>query len=115
MAEVKTEIRPWGSFTVLENGNSYKVKRLVVNPGHRFSLQYHRQRSEHWVVVAGVARVTRNEEVLTLKPNETTYLPVGTIHRLENSSSEPLIVIEVQYGNYLGEDDIVRLADDYNR
>ena len=110
-----TEIRPWGSFTILELGENYKVKRLVVNPRQRFSLQYHNRRQEHWIVVAGRARAIRNDEILTLLPNDTVYLPIGTIHRLENPGDEPLVIIEVQYGEYLGEDDIVRLADDYNR
>jgi mannose-6-phosphate isomerase len=110
-----TEIRPWGNFTVIEEGENYKVKRLVVNPGHRFSLQYHNKRDEHWIVVAGQAQAIRNEDHLTLKPNDSLFLPIGTVHRLENPGTVPLVIIEVQYGGYLGEDDIVRLADDYNR
>ncbi len=111
----RTEIRPWGSFTIIERGENYQVKRLVVNPGQRFSLQYHHRRNEHWIVVAGQARATLNDEVRMLGPNETAYLPIGTIHRLENPGTQPLVIIEVQYGDYLGEDDIVRLADDYGR
>lgn len=110
-----SEVRPWGCFIILEQGQNYKVKRLVVNPGQRFSLQYHNQRDEHWVVVAGRALVTRNDETFTVEPNGSVFLPIGTVHRLENPGTEPLVVIEVQYGEYLGEDDIVRLADDYNR
>jgi len=111
----RTVWRPWGSFTVLENGERYKIKRILVNPGARLSLQLHHQRSEHWVVVAGTARVTRGEEVFDLKVNESTYIPMNTKHRLENPGTVPLQIIEVQNGNYLGEDDIVRFQDDYGR
>ena len=111
----RMEVRPWGNFTVIEEGENYKVKRLIVNPGHRFSLQYHHRRNEHWIVVAGQARAIRNDEVLILGPDQTLYLPIGTVHRLENPGTQPLVIIEVQYGEYLGEDDIVRLADDYDR
>jgi mannose-6-phosphate isomerase-like protein (cupin superfamily) len=110
-----TEIRPWGSFTVLEKGESYQVKRLVLNPGQRFSLQYHNHRNEHWVIVAGQALVTINEEKRLAVVNDAIYIPLGSVHRLENAGDEALVVIEVQYGDYLGEDDIVRLADDYQR
>ena len=111
----RTVWRPWGSFTVLENGDRYKIKRIVVNPGARLSLQIHRYRSEHWVVVEGTARVTRGKEVFDLKTNQSTYIPKKTKHRLENPGSKPLQIIEVQNGDYLGEDDIVRFQDDYGR
>ena len=107
--------RPWGYFESIDSGTNFQVKRLMVKPGQRISLQVHRQRAEHWVVVSGVARVTRGEEVFSLERNQSTYIPVGTKHRLENPGTEPLLIIEVQSGAYLGEDDIVRLEDSYNR
>jgi len=110
-----TELRPWGSFTVLEEGQGYKIKRIEVNPGHRLSLQMHHHRSEHWIVIAGIAKVTRGEQVLMLSSNESTYVPQFTCHRLENPGMIPLVLIEVQNGQYLGEDDIVRFDDDYAR
>ena len=111
----KTVYRPWGSYTVLEEGPRYKVKRVTVNPGGRLSLQYHHRRSEHWVVTAGTARVTCGDRVFDLRVNESTGVPKGTPHRLENDGAVPLDIIEVQSGAYVGEDDIVRLADDYGR
>ncbi len=111
----KTVYRPWGSYTVLEEGPRYKVKRVTVHPGGRLSLQYHHHRSEHWVVMAGVARVTRGDRVFDLHVNESTAIPQETPHRLENPGAVPLDIIEVQSGDYVGEDDIVRLADDYGR
>jgi mannose-1-phosphate guanylyltransferase/mannose-6-phosphate isomerase len=107
--------RPWGSFESLESREGFQVKRLVVKPGAKLSLQLHRHRAEHWVVVKGVARVTRGEEVFELNPNESTYIPVETRHRLENPGKSPLEVIEVQVGDYLGEDDIERFEDAYKR
>lgn len=107
--------RPWGSYTVLEEGPGFKVKRVTVNPGGRLSLQLHHKRSEHWVVIAGRARVTRGEEIFDLGVGQSTAIPVETPHRLENPSQETLHIIEVQNGSYLGEDDIVRLKDDYGR
>ncbi len=107
--------RPWGSYNVIEEGPAYKVKRLTVDPGERLSLQMHRERSEHWVVVAGTARVTRGDEVFDLQIGSYTAVPVGTPHRIENPGEDPLQIIEVQNGRYLGEDDVVRLADDYGR
>ena len=107
--------RPWGSYTVLEEAKGYKVKRISMLPGQRLSLQMHRQRSEHWVVIAGTARVTRDNEVFELGPGESTGIPKQTGHRLENPGTVPLEVIEVQYGTYVGEDDIVRYQDDYGR
>lgn len=111
----RTVWRPWGSFTVLENGDQYKIKRILVHPKARLSLQLHHRRSEHWVVVTGTARVTRGEEVYDLAVNESTYIPMNTKHRLENPGETPLQIIEVQSGHYLGEDDIVRFQDDYGR
>lgn len=111
----RTVHRPWGSYTVLDAGAGYKIKRIRVNPGAKLSLQLHHHRSEHWVVVSGTARVTRGGEVVTLRPNESTFIPMATAHRLENPGLLPLQIIEVQNGEYLGEDDIVRLQDDYGR
>ncbi|MGB3492373.1 MAG: cupin domain-containing protein [Elainellaceae cyanobacterium] len=110
-----TELRPWGSFTVLEEGRGYKIKRIEVKPGHRLSLQMHHHRSEHWIVVSGTARVTCNENETLLSSNQSTYVPPCSSHRLENPGVLPLILIEVQNGEYLGEDDIVRFQDDYAR
>jgi mannose-1-phosphate guanylyltransferase/mannose-6-phosphate isomerase len=107
--------RPWGSYDSIDAGERFQVKRLTVKPGAVLSLQMHRHRAEHWVVVKGQARITRGEEVFLLSENESTYIPVGTVHRIENPGSEPLQIIEVQSGSYLGEDDIVRLDDHYGR
>ena len=107
--------RPWGSYTVLEEGPGFKVKRVTVNPGGRLSLQLHRQRSEHWVVIAGTARVTRGAEIFDLQVGQSTAIPMKTQHRLENPGKEIVHIIEVQNGPYLGEDDIVRFKDDYGR
>ena len=110
-----TELRPWGSFTVLEEGRGYKIKRIEVKPGHRLSLQMHHHRSEHWIVVSGTAKVTCGDNEKLLTSNQSTYVPACTSHRLENSGVIPLILIEVQNGEYLGEDDIIRFQDDYSR
>lgn len=110
-----TGYRPWGSYTVLEDSDGYKIKRIEVKPGGRLSLQRHKHRNEHWVVVKGTATVTVNEDVFTLKQNESTYIKAGDIHRLENDTNEPLLIIEAQVGSYTGEDDIERLEDDYKR
>ena len=110
-----TEIRPWGSFTTLEEGNGYKIKRIEVNPGHRLSLQMHHHRSEHWIVVSGTAKVTCGEQEMILSSNQSTYVPQCTSHRLENPGVIKLVLIEVQNGQYLGEDDIIRFSDDYAR
>jgi mannose-1-phosphate guanylyltransferase/mannose-6-phosphate isomerase len=107
--------RPWGYYESIDAGERFQVKRLMVKPGHALSLQLHRKRAEHWVVVSGRARVTRGEETLVLEENQSTYIPVGTKHRLENASDAPLLIIEVQSGSYLGEDDIERFEDRYNR
>ncbi|MBD2094723.1 phosphomannose isomerase type II C-terminal cupin domain [Trichocoleus sp. FACHB-591] len=110
-----TELRPWGSFTILEEGRGYKIKRIEVKPGHRLSLQMHHHRSEHWIVVSGTARVNCGDQELVLCSNQSTYVPQCTSHRLENPGVIPLVLIEVQNGEYLGEDDIVRFQDDYAR
>ncbi len=110
-----TELRPWGAFTVLEEGRGYKIKRIEVKPGHRLSLQMHHHRSEHWIVVSGTARVVCGEKEVLLSNNESTYVPQCTAHRLENPGVIPLVLIEVQNGEYLGEDDIIRYQDDYAR
>ena len=107
--------RPWGSYQSVDVGHHHQVKRIVVDPGHRLSLQRHRARAEHWVVVQGTASIVRGEESRVLHENESVFIPVGCAHRLENPGSTPLHLVEVQVGAYLGEDDIERLADDYGR
>jgi mannose-1-phosphate guanylyltransferase/mannose-6-phosphate isomerase len=107
--------RPWGNYQSLDRGERYQVKRIVVNPGGRLSLQKHAHRAEHWVVVRGTALVTIGDEKKMLKENESVYVPLGAVHRLENPGKTPVEMIEVQSGNYLGEDDIVRLEDVYQR
>ena len=107
--------RPWGYFESIDVGSRFQVKRLMIKPGAKISLQRHQKRAEHWVVVSGKARVTRNEDTIHLTENESTFIPLGAKHRLENPGTEPLYVIEVQSGGYLGEDDIERFADDYKR
>lgn len=115
-AEVHTTVhRPWGSYRGIDLGTRFQVKRITVKPGAKLSLQRHRHRSEHWVVVDGLAEVTRDDEVFTLRPNESAHIPVGAVHRLTNPGEDPLHVIEVQCGDYLGEDDIERFADTYGR
>ena len=111
----ETDERPWGRYEVLEESAGYKVKRLEVKPGARLSLQRHSRRGEHWVVVQGVADVVCGERELQLREGEHLHIPPETNHRLGNSSDSPLALIEVQLGDYLGEDDIVRLEDDYKR
>ncbi len=107
--------RPWGCFETLELDTGYQVKRIIVHPGAKLSLQSHQHRSEHWVVVNGIARVTNGDKVFTVSENQSTYIPVGTKHRVENIGDENLTFIEVQVGDYLGEDDITRYEDDYGR
>ena len=107
--------RPWGSYDSIDHGERFQVKRLIVNPGAVLSLQMHHRRAEHWVVVAGTARITRGDEVFLLEENQSTYIPVGTTHRIENPGKLPLHIIEVQSGSYFGEDDIVRFEDNYGR
>lgn len=111
----RTVHRPWGTYTVLEEGNGFKIKRIEVKPGARLSLQMHHHRSEHWVVVRGMARVVNGEQEMFVNSNESTYIPAGHRHRLENPGLLPLVMIEVQSGEYLGEDDIVRFDDTYGR
>jgi mannose-1-phosphate guanylyltransferase / mannose-6-phosphate isomerase len=111
----KTSLRPWGSWTTLLEGPGYKIKRVEVSPGHRLSLQSHTQRSEHWVVVSGTAWVNCDDREFDLCENKSAYIPVGSVHRLENRGAEPLVIIEVQVGEYVGEDDIVRIEDDWSR
>lgn len=110
-----TVARPWGSYTVLENTQVYKTKKIVVRPGKRLSLQSHFHRNEHWIIVSGTAMVTVGEEIKLLKANESTYIPAGHKHRLENPGLIDLVMIEAQVGEYLEEDDIVRYEDDFNR
>ena len=107
--------RPWGTYTVLEENTHYKIKRIEVLPGQRLSLQKHHHRSEHWIVVSGSALVTCGEREFMVNINESTFIPIGEQHRLQNPGKIPLVIIEVQSGEYLGEDDIVRFQDDYQR
>jgi mannose-1-phosphate guanylyltransferase/mannose-6-phosphate isomerase len=107
--------RPWGSYDSLENGHRFQVKRLSVKPGAQLSLQMHHHRAEHWIVVSGTARITRGDEEFILEENQSTYIPIGVKHRIENPGKIPLHIIEVQSGSYLGEDDIVRFEDRYGR
>jgi len=111
----QTVIRPWGTYTVLDEGPHFKIKCISVNPGTRLSLQKHLHRSEHWVVVSGMATATVGEETIFVRPNESTYISAGTLHRLQNEGKLPLVIVEVQVGEYTGEDDIIRLDDDYKR
>lgn len=110
-----TAHRPWGTYTVLEDIPGYKIKRIVVNPGKRLSLQKHFHRSEHWIVVSGTATVTVGEETRLVRPNESTYIKMGEVHRLANDGKIPIVLIEAQVGEYTGEDDIIRIEDEYNR
>jgi len=114
-SEHVTSYRPWGSYTILEEGPRYKIKRVVVNPGEKLSLQTHMHRSEHWVVVKGTAKVTIGEKEIFIHENESAYVPKSTLHRLENAGKIPAEIIEVQNGEYLEEDDIKRFDDDYSR
>ena len=107
--------RPWGSYDSIDSDDGFQVKRLIVNPGAILSLQKHARRAEHWVVVRGKARITRNDEEFDLRVNESTYIAIGDVHRIANPFDEPVHIIEVQCGDYLGEDDIVRLEDKYGR
>jgi len=111
----QTVFRPWGSYMVLEEGANFKIKRIVVNPGAKLSLQMHYHRSEHWVVVSGVATITKDGKEYILQENQSTYIPQTHQHRLANNGTEPLSIIEVQCGEYVEEDDIVRFDDNYGR
>jgi mannose-1-phosphate guanylyltransferase len=110
-----TAHRPWGTYTILEDTPGYKIKRIVVQPGKRLSLQKHFHRSEHWIVVSGTATVTVGDQTQIVRPNESTYIKMGEIHRLTNDGKIPVVLIEAQVGEYTGEDDIVRIEDDFNR
>ena len=110
-----SESRPWGSFTILDEGEEFKVKRLTVNPGHSTSLQFHRHRSERWIVVQGVATVTLGSQSHVVKENEWIHIPLHEKHQLSNNGNKVMQLIEVQFGDYLGEDDIIRLEDRYGR
>lgn len=109
--ETEMRLPPWGTVTVLEQGERYCINRIQVKPGHHISTQLHYHRTEHWVVVAGTAKVIKNGEEMILMPKQSTYVPMNTPHRVENPGVIPLIMIEVQNGEYLGEDDIVRFGD----
>ena len=110
-----TEYRPWGKYQILADATSYKVKEITVNPSGRLSLQYHHYRSEAWTIISGVATITLGTEIITAKAGETIQIPVTEHHRVENKTTRSLVFIEVQTGTYFGEDDIVRIEDDYNR
>ncbi len=107
--------RPWGMYDSVDSGERFQVKRIVVKPGSSLSLQMHHHRAEHWIVVSGTAEVTNGDKVMLLTENQSTYIPLGQVHRLSNPGKVPLEIIEVQSGSYLGEDDIVRLEDTYGR
>nr|MBP7227088.1 phosphomannose isomerase type II C-terminal cupin domain [Aliarcobacter sp.] len=107
--------RPWGTYTILEDTPGYKIKRIEVKPGKRLSLQKHFHRNEHWIVVSGTATVTVGNETRYVRPNESTYIKMGELHRLENEGKIPVVLIEAQVGEYTGEDDIVRIDDDFKR
>jgi mannose-6-phosphate isomerase len=112
---LETDQRPWGSYTVLDDDGTHKVKRIVVLPGKRLSYQRHARRSEHWFIVAGTPRVTLDGAQLELIAGQSVDIPVGTDHRIENPGQSEVVFVEVQHGEYFGEDDIVRLEDDYGR
>ena len=111
----KFDRRPWGTFTVLDEGDTFKVKRIEVLPGKRLSYQKHAQRAEHWVIVKGTAKVTLDDRDIIVERGEAIDIPIGSAHRVENPGDELLVFIEVQRGSYLGEDDIIRLQDDFGR
>ena len=115
-SDVHTKVnRPWGFYDSIERGKDFQVKRIQVNPGSKLSLQKHQHRAEHWIITSGEATITCGENTFTLKENQSTFIPKGEIHRLENQKEIPLEIIEIQTGSYLGEDDIIRLEDDYDR
>jgi mannose-1-phosphate guanylyltransferase len=107
--------RPWGVYDSIDNGTRYQVKRITVKPGAKLSVQMHHHRAEHWIVVSGTAQITNGDKTYLLTENQSTYIPVGQVHALENPGKIPLELIEVQSGTYLGEDDIVRFEDRYGR
>ena len=112
---MKHDVRPWGEYWVLEDATTHKVKRIEVNPGGRLSYQYHNKRSEVWTIVKGIGKVTLNGEIKEYHIGEVVQIPQGMKHRIENATKETCVFIEVQYGSYFGEDDIVRIEDDYDR
>lgn len=112
---METGERPWGCYEVILEDSGYKVKRITVEPGGRLSLQSHKHRSEHWIVVSGTAKITINNTIQRLEAGKSAYIPLGSKHRLENEEEEPMALIEVQLGDYLGEDDIKRYEDIYGR
>ena len=115
-SEIPREVsRPWGTFDSLGKGDRYQVKKISLKVGAKLSVQLHHHRAEHWVVVSGSAKVRRGEDTFVLSENESTYIPIGTVHSLENIGDVPLEIVEIQSGDYLGEDDIVRLEDLYGR
>lgn len=109
------DIRPWGEYWVLEDADTHKVKRIEVNPGGRLSYQYHHKRAEVWTIVEGTGRITLDGEIKNYNVGETALIPLGAKHRIENPTNHKLVFIEVQHGSYFGEDDIVRIEDDYRR
>jgi mannose-1-phosphate guanylyltransferase/mannose-6-phosphate isomerase len=115
VVSARSSVRPWGSWTLLMKGEGFQIKSIDVDPGKRLSIQSHKRRSEHWIVIDGAGHVLRDGDIIEVRRNESVYLPVGTVHRLENRSDEPLKIIEVAVGDYLGEDDIVRYEDDFGR
>ena len=115
MISIETEERPWGRFYVLHDEPNYKLKRIEVDPGGKLSYQYHLKRSEAWTIVEGIAIITLDDKIVELKPGQTILIPQGSKHRIQNDSSDKVVFIEVQTGTYFGEDDIVRIEDDYDR
>ena len=115
MVSIEKEERPWGRFFVLHDELNYKLKRIEVDPGGRLSYQYHHKRSESWTIVEGIGTITINEKTLDYNIGQTIVIPQGTKHRIENNTQNKVVFIEVQTGSYFGEDDIVRIQDDYNR
>ena len=109
------DARPWGNYEVIDIGSNFQVKRITVLPGKRLSLQSHKYRKEHWIVVLGEAEVVIDDRIFNLKISQSIDIPLGSIHRLSNESNSQLIIIEIQFGEYLGEDDIIRYEDDFNR
>src|SRR5690606_17852426 len=112
MNNMEHDIRPWGEYWVVEDSSMYKVKRIQVNPKGRLSLQYHHHRSEVWTIVSGVGTITLGDEIKDYKVGQVVQIPQGVLHRIENRTQEPIVFIEVQWGTYFGEDDIVRVEDD---
>ena len=109
------DVRPWGEYWVLEDADTHKVKRILVNPGQRLSLQYHHKRAEVWTIVQGIGTITIDDDIRDYSAGQVAQIPLGAHHRIENKTNEPVVFIEVQHCTYFGEDDIVRVEDDYNR